>query len=403
MSESASTFSFDETNAADQTMLTLTITTRTRLGAIFIDATNATRNITAKVFVDLGVGGATSIQLGSYDYVIAAGTAENILQASGIFESATDVIIKLACDGLGAGNVDIYYRVPYDNSLDNVESVFNGTGAADDVDISMKSLEIINDDGDAVVITCTDPGSVAVDITNSQGDVVKLESTGVDGDALVLTGFGLGAAANLTAGATGDVIKIVAADGHGVNIDIAGASKHGIMVDSHNADAVHLDGGIYGLYCLGADRSMHIQSSAAEAVYLDGVTAGLDINASGGQGIDINSSAEGITINPVNGDGIAIVAAGTGKNAIDLKADNDGKALEINQRTKSGDEDIMQLMYSRLAGKNTMNNTGGSSEIEIKLYNYAEGAAVKTITALKPDASDNTETLNVNALAGMEE
>jgi len=63
---------------------------------------------------------------------------------------------------------------------------------------------------------------------------------------------------------------------------------------------------------------------------------------------------------------------------------------------------IMRLIYSATAGKMTMGNTGGSSEIEQKFYNYVEGAVIATRTVLKPDSSDNTETLDANAMAGRE-
>lgn len=309
-------------------------------------------------------------------------------------------------------------------AADNVQSVYTGTGVADDVDLAARSLTISNDIATALAISCTDPGSVGMSIVCSTGPAATLESTGGNGDALRLFGHGTGSGAWLKGGVTGKganfqggstsgsaiygsttngaVLFLTATAGRAVDLRAAGSGKETIYM-------VSAGGRNIATSAASGYESIKIVGINAAAVLVEVTTGDGDalslVGKGTGSAAKFRPGATGDTIDiaSTNGDCFKIVAAGTGKNAIDLSAAVDGKALEINQKTKSGSEDIMQLIYSRLAGKNTMANTGGSSEIEMKLYNYAEGSAVKTITMLKPDASDNTETLNVNALAGMEE
>jgi hypothetical protein len=192
--------------------------------------------------------------------------------------------------------------------------------------------------------------------------------------------------------------------GKSMYIRTSSGSQDALTIDSDGGGGVRIEslgsvGNDYGLYIKGLGPNGH----AIELVG-NGAGSGIDITP-GATGVGLNiagggTSGDGISIATTDGDGIKVVAAGTGKNAIDLSAATDGKALEINQQTKTGSEDIFELMYARLAGKNQMDNTGGSSEIEVKLSNYAETSVLKTLELKKPDGTANTEILNVNALAG---
>jgi hypothetical protein len=391
-------------------------------------------------------------------------------------------------------------------AADNVESIVLGTGAADDVDLSARSLTIsqdvaatpavlienTNNDNAVEIAAATGNGlDIQVSVTghaanlsgsgaaryglncvsvNDAGAYFEGSTAEANGEGIVIEGKGTDSGLKIIAGATGigldiagggtsgNAVDISTTDGIGLNIAVTGNSKQGAKIvggasgtglyvaggtggkgahfesDSNTAfdvqsgtgksmyirtssgsqDALTIDsdggGGVrieslgsvgndYGLYIKGLGPNGH----AVELVG-NGAGSGIDITP-GATGVGLNiagggTSGDGISIATTDGDGIKVVAAGTGKNAIDLSADTDGKALEINQQTKTGSEDIFELMYARLAGKNQMDNTGGSSEIEVKLSNYAETSVLKTLELKKPDGSANTEILNVNALAG---
>ena len=76
----------------------------------------------------------------------------------------------------------------------------------------------------------------------------------------------------------------------------------------------------------------------------------------------------------------------------------------IYQKTKTAIEDVLELMYARLAGYNQLANTGVTdSHLEVKLYNYLEDTLRKTINILKPAGTNNTQTIDTNAMAGQKE
>ena len=105
IAETVDTFSFDETNNAEQTVFTLTITSRSRINGIWLKMSNVTRDITIRV----------KHQIEPPDYTVFQTSSWTTTDDDGVlmegFTAYRNVQLTLQCDGGGAGNVDIPYAV----------------------------------------------------------------------------------------------------------------------------------------------------------------------------------------------------------------------------------------------------------------------------------------------------
>jgi len=99
------TFSFDETGAGEQTVFTLTITARSKLGGIWLDFTNVTQDLTIRVKHQIDGANYRTFQTSSWTT-----TDDDGVLIEG-FTAYRNVQVSLQCGGGGAGNVNIPYAV----------------------------------------------------------------------------------------------------------------------------------------------------------------------------------------------------------------------------------------------------------------------------------------------------
>lgn len=163
------TVSIDETIGTDQNVKVATLYNRTKLGAVWFDGSNLTQSGTLKFYVDLGSAGTTLTYIPDYDLAVAVGESVNLLK-DGPIEIDTDFVVRFASAGAGAGSVDIYYRIPYDElEINQVKKHFVDTAAGVDTSIgdfanplATLSQAFTNaSDGDEVVVLVYSPASAA--------------------------------------------------------------------------------------------------------------------------------------------------------------------------------------------------------------------------------------------------
>lgn len=99
------TFSFDETNAAEQTIETLVIAERSVVNAFWLDMSNVTQDSTLRLYHQIDGANYRGFQENLWrttddDGVLIAGFVPN-----------HNVRLTVQCGGGGAGNVDIPYSV----------------------------------------------------------------------------------------------------------------------------------------------------------------------------------------------------------------------------------------------------------------------------------------------------
>ncbi len=105
VTETTDTFSFDETNAAEQDMVSVSIATRTKIGGIHIDMVNVTQDTTIKVYHK--IDGANFREISSHSWVTT--DADGVLLEG--FTAYRDIKISLTCGGGGAGAVNVPYAI----------------------------------------------------------------------------------------------------------------------------------------------------------------------------------------------------------------------------------------------------------------------------------------------------
>ena len=105
ITEVTGTFSFDETNAAEQILTTVTIAQRSEINAFWLDLSNCTINVTLRLYHEID---GTTLRLFQEnlwttlddDGVLVAGLVAN-----------DNVRLTLQCDGSGVGSVNIPYTI----------------------------------------------------------------------------------------------------------------------------------------------------------------------------------------------------------------------------------------------------------------------------------------------------
>jgi hypothetical protein len=105
IAETTGTFVYNEASALEQTVFTLTVTTRSTIGSIWLDLVNATRNATIRLYHQ--VDGVNYREFSSHAWTTA--DADGVILEG--FTAYRNVRVTLQCDGLGAGNVNVPYAV----------------------------------------------------------------------------------------------------------------------------------------------------------------------------------------------------------------------------------------------------------------------------------------------------
>lgn len=99
------TIVYDETNAGEQTLLTITIFPRMLVGGIWLDFVNVTQNTTIRVKHQ--IDGTNYRTFETDNWTIAMDDGVLITQ----FEAYRNVQISFQCGGGGVGNVNVPYAV----------------------------------------------------------------------------------------------------------------------------------------------------------------------------------------------------------------------------------------------------------------------------------------------------
>lgn len=105
VTQTTGTFVYDETSALEQTLSTITITARSKVGAIWLDMVNVTQDTTIRVYHQ--IDGVNYRQFQSNAWVTA--DDDGVLVDG--FAAYRNIRIMLQCAGGGAGNVNIIYAV----------------------------------------------------------------------------------------------------------------------------------------------------------------------------------------------------------------------------------------------------------------------------------------------------
>ena len=101
VTETNATFSYDETSAAEQDAIELTLSSRTVIGSIWLDMALVTRDTTIRVYHKINGSDYRLFQENSWvtaddDGVMITG-----------FTARDDVKVTMQCDGAGAGSVNV--------------------------------------------------------------------------------------------------------------------------------------------------------------------------------------------------------------------------------------------------------------------------------------------------------
>ena len=103
--ETTGTFSFDETSSSEQTVVTITITSRKRIGGFHFDMSNVTQDTTIKIKHQIDGTNYRTLQTikwgsGGDDGVYVEG-----------FKAYRNVRVTFTCGGGGAGSVNVPYAI----------------------------------------------------------------------------------------------------------------------------------------------------------------------------------------------------------------------------------------------------------------------------------------------------
>jgi len=105
VAETTGTFSFDETSATEQTMVTVTISARAKIGGIWIDMVNVTQDTTIKVYHK--IDGTNLREISSHSW--ATTDSDGVLIDG--FTAYRDIRVTLTCGGGGASSVNVPYAI----------------------------------------------------------------------------------------------------------------------------------------------------------------------------------------------------------------------------------------------------------------------------------------------------
>lgn len=203
-------------------------------------------------------------------------------------------------------------------AADNLESILDGNGITNDIDLTMRSLTITNDAGVGLAVTGTTDGMTA---TGTAGSGIKASSSGSNGAGLELAGNGSGPGLDIDAGATGAGVDIDATSGSAVDLTTAAGSAlklsgttHGAEIAASAGPGVEIDGTTFG---------MQVDASAGPGFHIGGTTFGIEATASAGPAFSCVASAG-------NNSGIVATKSGSG---YDIDADINGTISTVTTLT----------------------------------------------------------------------
>ena len=245
---------------------------------------------------------------------------------------------------VNADGVDVISISGDSTAADNLESILDGSGITNDVDITMRSLSISNDAGNAVNLMSNSnkglfiDGTIGLEITGTTGGVFIYGTGETNAYGLKIDGDGSGDGVEINAGSSGqgidinstagNAIDITTTNGHGVNIDVDGSGKRGLYIDSDDDAAVYLDGFTYGIYskALAAGMKLHTIDSFGHGIEIEAEDSSLNAvyihtnNPNSEAVVKIastgSSDANAIDIITTNGHGLNLDIAGSNKHGM---------------------------------------------------------------------------------------
>lgn len=105
VAETTGTFAFNEASALEQTVVTVALTARRRVGSIWLDTVNITRTLTVRLYHQ--IDGVTMRQFAQYT-VLVADPDGALIEG---FTARDDFRLTFQCDGAGVGAVNIPYAI----------------------------------------------------------------------------------------------------------------------------------------------------------------------------------------------------------------------------------------------------------------------------------------------------
>lgn len=106
IAEATGSLNYDETNAAEQTLLTIVVAARSRIESIWLDAVNVTQVTTVRLYHQ--IDGATYRQFAQYSFDPAVDSDGVLIDG---FTAYRSIQLSLQCGGGGAGIVAVPYAV----------------------------------------------------------------------------------------------------------------------------------------------------------------------------------------------------------------------------------------------------------------------------------------------------
>lgn len=149
---------------------------------------------------------------------------------------------------------------------------------------------------------------------------LKAQSLTITGGALGLDINGTTAAMKLSGGTTGIGLDINGGSSSGVAVDIDSTSGTAVAITSADATALYLSGVTHGL---------EIAASAGPGVEIDGTTFGIECDASAGPGIHVGGTTYGFDIDASNGPAFSAVSSGGNGNGISASGNGTGHGMSL--------------------------------------------------------------------------
>jgi hypothetical protein len=113
IAQTAGTFVYDETSAAEQILVSINVTARAVVGALWLDMTNVTQNTDIAIYHQ--IDGANYRLVGDicnaleFPYTWMGGENPGVLIRG--FTAYRDLRVTLTCGGGGVGNVNVLYAI----------------------------------------------------------------------------------------------------------------------------------------------------------------------------------------------------------------------------------------------------------------------------------------------------
>lgn len=236
------------------------------------------------------IGTPANMRTGTYELhvhndLLATG-ADSVFITLGGATDMVDLVIEIQLNGLD--------RV----AASNANSVLLGTGDTDDVDLSCRKLDIINDAGVGLTVTGT---TIGFDLNATAGIALDVDATGSAAEFTSASGSGIVIDSDLNGlDITSQSFAGVSVLGDSNGVDIAGNTGDGLTIDGGSGAGVAITGTTFGLT---------VDGSAGPGAQFSGTTFGIEITASAGPGVSAVSSSG-------NGQGLVVSGNGSGEGAV---------------------------------------------------------------------------------------